>query len=131
MNAIKNQILKLREQGKNYEEIRKELKCSKSLVAYYCNSTSKEKAIKLQKNNRYAIRNRLKEEFGGKCQICGYNKCLAALEFHHKDPKEKLFNVMDALWSLKGVKKEQAYEEAKKCILICSNCHRELHDYNE
>ena len=53
------------------------------------------------------------------CEICGYNKCEDALEFHHNGDKE--FNISDSK-SLKRVK-----EEIKKCILLCSNCHRELH----
>ena len=63
------------------------------------------------------------QEFGGKCERCGYDKCLAALEFHHKDPSKKdpSFRTMRA-WSSK-VK----MDELKKCELLCANCHREEH----
>ena len=60
---------------------------------------------------------------GGKCQKCNYNKCFDALEFHHKTPKEKdpLFKSI-RYWGL-----EKAKTELDKCILLCSNCHREEH----
>jgi len=59
---------------------------------------------------------------GGMCSICKYNKCLAALDFHHKNPKEKKFMITSGTYSWKTIKKE-----LNKCILICSNCHKELH----
>lgn len=65
---------------------------------------------------------KLKLKEGGKCIRCGYNKCLSALEFHHKDPTKKDFGISDDNMRLK-----EAVEEVKKCILICSNCHREFH----
>ena len=57
------------------------------------------------------------------CAICGYNKCARALEFHHNGDKE--FGVAQAIadnYSLKRI-----VEEMGKCVVICSNCHRELH----
>lgn len=64
------------------------------------------------------------DHFGGKCQICGYSKCLDALEFHHteKDEKEESPSYIILRWSWKRVLKE-----LEKCILVCSNCHREIH----
>src|SRR5574343_14188 len=64
-------------------------------------------------------------EFGGKCQKCGYNKCLTALEFHHLDSKNKLTSPSNAItrWSW-----DRAIIELKKCILVCANCHREIHE---
>jgi hypothetical protein len=61
---------------------------------------------------------------GGKCEICGYDKCIAALEFHHRDHKEKEFGLAQN-GNTFGF--EKAKKEADKCILICANCHRELH----
>jgi hypothetical protein len=60
---------------------------------------------------------------GGKCIRCGYSKCIAALDFHHKksSEKEKDINHMKSL-SFNKLKKE-----LDKCELYCSNCHRELH----
>ena len=61
---------------------------------------------------------------GNKCSICDYNKCIGALEFHHLDPNEKEFGI-----SAKGYTRswELVKKELDKCILVCSNCHRELH----
>lgn len=61
---------------------------------------------------------------GGECQECGYNKCNAALEFHHLDPNEKDFNISE----LKKTNfNEKIKSELDKCALLCSNCHREVH----
>lgn len=60
---------------------------------------------------------------GGKCEICGYNKCVDALEFHHIDETTKDYNISHYMnRSIDVLKKE-----ADKCILVCSNCHREIH----
>ena len=66
---------------------------------------------------------KIKERRGGKCEHCGYNKCLKALEFHHLDPTQKDFTISNDHFKL-----AEAVEESKKCVLICANCHRELHD---
>lgn len=60
---------------------------------------------------------------GGACMVCGYKTCLDALEFHHLDPKEKDFMVSEVTHtSLERVK-----DELDKCVLLCSNHHREIH----
>ena len=65
------------------------------------------------------------EYMGGKCEICGYDKCIRAFDFHHKNPNEKEFTI-GHYYKLKwGAIKE----ELDKCMLLCANCHRELH-YN-
>ena len=66
---------------------------------------------------------KIKEARGGKCIRCGYDKCLKALEFHHINPKKKDFTISNDHFRL-----FDAIEESKKCILICSNCHKEFHD---
>lgn len=72
-------------------------------------------------------RRKLKQElvahFGGACVVCGYNKCISALQFHHKDPSEKDFGI--AIYGSRSL--AGAIVEAEKCILICANCHTELH----
>ena len=61
---------------------------------------------------------------GGKCERCGYDKSSRALEFHHLNPSEKDFGISKVLTrSIQSLK-----EEADKCILLCSNCHAEIHD---
>jgi len=65
------------------------------------------------------------KRFGGKCSICGYNKSIWALQFHHNDPSEKEFSLSSEGGSCSW---ESFWEEAQKCILVCSNCHAELHE---
>ena len=60
---------------------------------------------------------------GGKCQKCGYNKNMNALEFHHRDPSKKDFTISQrANHAWKSIK-----EELDKCDILCVTCHRELH----
>jgi len=61
---------------------------------------------------------------GGKCERCGYDRCSDALEFHHCDKQEKDFSI-----SSKGYTRSWARvkQELDKCILVCANCHREIH----
>lgn len=66
---------------------------------------------------------KLVEMMGGKCEICGYNKSIAALSFHHKDRRHKTFNISAYL----SLPIDELIIEAKKCRLICLNCHAELH----
>ena len=62
---------------------------------------------------------------GGKCEKCGYNKNLGALEFHHLDPSIKEFNLDER--HLSNTTIEKILNELDKCILVCSNCHKEIH----
>jgi len=61
---------------------------------------------------------------GGKCSRCGYNRCLPALGFHHIDPKQK----DPGFQHLRGWSWKKVEAELKKCILVCSNCHAEIHE---
>jgi len=63
---------------------------------------------------------------GARCEMCGYRKNFAALEFHHNDPDTKLFQL--DLRSLSNREWSAVLEEAGKCRLLCSNCHVELHN---
>lgn len=169
--STKDKIIKLRNEGKSYDEIKKELDISKSTISYHCkryglnNSkinkvdieelkryceihTIKEASEKFnvsistikrykEKNNsekktnsqnvvewRRRVKIKLVEYKGDKCELCGYNKCITSLDFHHKDPKEKDFSVSGRTLSFEKLK-----NEVDKCILVCRNCHGEIH-YN-
>lgn len=61
----------------------------------------------------------------GCCQICGYNKCVDALSFHHLDPLTKLFAISGS--RLLSNSLESLISEAEKCALLCHNCHTEVH----
>lgn len=73
---------------------------------------------------RRRVKRMLVEYKGGKCVRCGYSKCVAALDFHHENEKEKAFGI-----SHKGhtISFERLKKEADKCVLLCANCHREEH----
>ena len=73
---------------------------------------------------RHKIKQELVDYKGGKCEICGYDKCINALEFHHLNPEEKEFALNTANYN-KSI--EKLKKEVDKCILVCANCHRELH----
>ena len=59
------------------------------------------------------------------CAVCGYNKCAEALIFHHINDKDKEFDISRVTRS--GGNLEKMKEEIKKCVILCSNCHAELH----
>ena len=61
---------------------------------------------------------------GSKCCVCGYNKYFGALQFHHTNPQEKEFSL-----SKKGLTRswDKIKIELDKCILVCANCHAEIH----
>ncbi|MBP6974789.1 MAG: hypothetical protein KBB54_02490 [Candidatus Pacebacteria bacterium] len=62
---------------------------------------------------------------GGNCQVCGYDRCKRALSFHHKEPSQKDFGL-----SSRGLTRswEKTKTEIDKCILVCANCHMEIHE---
>lgn len=68
------------------------------------------------------IKRTLVEEHGGRCAVCGYDRCIVSLQFHHVDPTTKSFRVaMSSGKSLAAFR-----EEAAKCVLVCANCHGEI-----
>ena len=76
-----------------------------------------------QKNRADQIKKRAVEYLGGKCKICGYDKSLATLDFHHIDGDTKEFKISGNYnRSWKRIK-----AELDKCVLLCANCHREIH----
>lgn len=72
---------------------------------------------------RRRAKQRLVEEAGGRCEICGYNRYLGALQFHHLNPSAKAFSL-----SRRGCTRAFAelQAEAVKCALLCANCHAEV-----
>jgi 5-methylcytosine-specific restriction endonuclease McrA/DNA-binding CsgD family transcriptional regulator len=72
---------------------------------------------------RRRLKQRLIAEAGGACAICGYSRHPSALHFHHLNPASKRFAL-----SHQGVTRslERARAEARKCVLLCANCHAEV-----
>jgi len=71
---------------------------------------------------RKRTKQKLVDYKGGKCEICGYSKCIESLHFHHTNPEEKDFSI-----SGKSLSFDRLKQEVDKCILVCSNCHTEIH----
>lgn len=83
----------------------------------------KEEQVHHKTTIRQAMKKQAVKLKGGKCERCGYDKCIAALDFHHLDPNEKehkIGNGNTTSW-------EKYLKEVEKCILLCANCHREEH----
>ena len=92
----------------------------KSNSSSYCKKCTNYQTVVRQRN----LKKQMIEYKGGKCERCGYNKYYGALEFHHIDPSKKDFS----LSHLKRYKFDQIIiDELDKCMLLCSNCHREIH----
>lgn len=93
---------------------------------YKCSPTfskkDKKSHVKRQIIFRQAMKQRGLELLGNECQICGYKGSPASLEFHHINRKTKKYNFSDSYTSWETYKLE-----IKKCILMCSNCHAEVH----
>ena len=75
-------------------------------------------------NRRKTLKAKALEYKGNKCIFCSYRQYEGALEFHHKDPLTKSFGI-----GQKGYTRswQKVKDELDKCILVCSNCHKEVH----
>ena len=101
---------------------------SKSRIyCFNCSGDSTRLDNETRKHQKTILRQSMKRQaiklLGGKCSICGYDRCIDALEFHHKNPQEKEFK----LGSGNTMSWKEYKIEALKCILVCSNCHKEIH----
>jgi transposase len=83
---------------------------------YRCRSCGREAVAE----RRRRVKDILVHEAGGCCVLCGFDDYTGALHFHHRDPREKSFAL-----SREGVTRSlaKAREEARKCALVCANCH--------
>ena len=97
------------------------------IYCYDCSGESSRLDDNTRKHQKTVLRRNMKLQaiklLGGKCCKCGYNKCIDALEFHHTDPSQKDFK----LGSGNTMSWKEYKLEALKCILVCSNCHKEIH----
>lgn len=76
-----------------------------------------------RQKKRAALKKKCIDYKGGKCEICSYDNCNSAFDFHHINSFEKEFNI-----SGKTIWNEKLEQELQKCVLLCSNCHREVHE---
>ena len=89
-------------------------------ISSYCRICSNNQTIERQR----AFKKKCIEYKGGKCEHCGYNKYDGALDFHHKDPEQKDFSLAHVRLTSFS---DKIKFELDKCLLLCSNCHREEH----
>lgn len=88
-------------------------------------SKYKSNSAEYHRKRRKEIKLELIKYKGGKCQKCGYLKCHKALQFHHQDPTKKDFAIGE---NMKSIRIENLKKELDKCILVCANCHSEIHN---
>ena len=84
-----------------------------------CEQCRKDRVV----DRRRKIKAMLVDEAGGCCALCGYDRYFGALQFHHLDPATKAFSL-----GVRGIARslERCREEARKCVLLCANCHAEV-----
>lgn len=100
--------------------------------SYRCKVKGQSNAVYAnQKSRGLRRKNQLLIAKGGKCTRCGYDRCLRALTFHHRDPLTKAFP-LDAR-NCSNRSDDVLATEADKCDLLCANCHAEVEVelYNE
>lgn len=95
-------------------------KDAKSTIGYHCRKCETKKSTML----RYKFKAKCQHYLGSKCSICGYKTSSYSLDFHHKDVDQKDFCIA----SYKTRNFEKAKSELDKCILVCRNCHFEIHE---
>lgn len=66
----------------------------------------------------------LVEYMGGGCSLCHYNKCMAALDFHHQDPSIKTMNIGTYMHRMNELNTNLVLKELENCHLLCANCHQ-------
>lgn len=95
------------------------LRCSKQLPnerRNYCHSCNVIRSRQRKKSELVSYK-------GGKCQVCGYDKYIGNLVFHHTNPSTKKFSITSAMEKPMASLKQ----EADQCVLVCCRCHGEIH----
>lgn len=85
----------------------------------YCKQCNDALSLEMQRTRKKEA----VEYKGGKCVVCGYSRYVGSLDFHHVNPETKDF----AISKLKSYSLESIKSELDKCILVCKNCHSEIH----
>jgi len=115
---------RLRAEGMSYFEIAKRIDGASHITIYKrLNPKQHERHKNITLKNQRERKERLIKHKGGKCCICGYDKCATSLSFHHIDPKEKSFGIGDR----RSAPLKEILKELEKTILVCNNCHGEVH----
>jgi predicted HNH restriction endonuclease len=107
-----------------YWGIAQQLKMNDKTVKYHMDQTFRNRRKQRIGERRQEIKQTLLASFGRKCSRCGYSECPSALEFHHLDPTKKDIKMHSA----NGMSLARYLQEAQKCVLLCANCHRLVHE---
>lgn len=124
---LKEDILRLRSEGKSYRQIEAELNCSKGTIAYHLGDGQKQKTLErsnLGKAKRRRETWKIKEDSG--CIDCGEMYPHYVLQFDHKPEFEKK-GIVSEIYSRVG--REAGLAEIEKCDIVCANCHS-IRTYN-
>jgi len=125
----KNNPVKVRKHLRRWQKKNKD-KVSSLPLYYY--QKDKEEYNRSIVNRRKKIRRNLYAKYGSKCQSCGYDRSLQALQFHHKDRNaKKLFrkNYPKYLFNSIDILKKEIEQYPERFILLCANCHAEVEEY--
>lgn len=128
--GIKNHI----KNGKECIKCKKDLTdrqkkfCSTKCSISYQNKRCRTKCNENRKNRFKILKKQLVQACGGSCLLCGYDKCDQALVFHHLDESTKEIRLDTT--SLSSSTKETILQELPKCVVLCHNCHFEVHFLN-
>jgi excisionase family DNA binding protein len=110
------------------DEPRKSCRCARhGITEFWLDARGIYRCLRCRSEAVSRRRRRLKQilvsEAGGRCSMCGYDRYIGALQFHHRDAADKLFGLGD-----RGLTRSLAAvrAEAAKCVLLCANCHAEV-----
>ena len=121
MTELGDNILKLKAEGKTYNQIQSELNCSKGTISYYLGIGQKEKNLQRMRDKRSKIRTYIQEyKQSHSCSDCGENYPYWIMDFDHLENKK--FNI--SRFSREVCSLDIVKEEILKCEVVCSNCHR-------
>ena len=91
----------------------------KTELSSYCKPCAAGVSLKARLEKKTAMF----EYVGASCKLCGYDRCTDALDFHHLDPDKKDFSIS----KMGNMSLPKILKEIDKCIMVCANCHREIH----
>ena len=95
----------------------------KGKIQSYCRKCNHQNTLDRQRE----FKRKCVEYKGGRCIVCGYDKYLGSLDFHHIDPSKKDFNLSHIKQTSFSKNQDVIQKELDKCILVCKNCHCEIH----
>ena len=95
----------------------------KGKIQSYCRKCNHQNTL----NRQREFKQKCVEYKGGRCVICGYDKYIGSLDFHHLDPSQKDFAISHMKQTSFAKNETIIKQELDKCILVCKNCHCEIH----